>query len=171
MNIKEAYKILQLLHINGKLNSKQLSEKKEELNKLEELEIQGFIEKLPNHSFYDKEIEETEPTLNINIGTKGNQVLQDKDKAFLILSFCCGIKASYDKRGIDYIDVLENYGWYEVIQDVFFFIFLSAILSTFIFGVIPAAIVSKLTKSPFSYKFVFIFMVLVLIISTLGQIK
>ena len=44
MDIKEANKILQLLYNRGKFNSKQLSEKKGELNKLEEWEIKGFIE-------------------------------------------------------------------------------------------------------------------------------
>ena len=150
MDIKEANKILQLLYNRGKFNSKQLSEKKGELNKLEEWEIKGFIEKLPNHGFSDKEIEEIESASNINIGTKANQVFQDRDKAFLILSFCCGlIKAITDNAG-DFIQII-----------------LFAIFYPIIFGILPAAIVSIFTKK-FSYKLVFIFSLIAFILSTIG---
>mgnify|MGYP001230046893 CR=1 FL=1 len=56
MNITTANRCLNLLYNSGNLTLIQVSEKREELDKLHEDEIQDFVEKLPNYKFFEKEL-------------------------------------------------------------------------------------------------------------------
>ena len=56
MNITTANRCLDLLYNSRNLTLRQVSEKREELNKLHEDEIQDFVEKLPNYKFFEFDI-------------------------------------------------------------------------------------------------------------------